>query len=448
MLIKSLRILSFVAVFAVAQTMGLAAPPPTSADTAKLVSATSAESQACIGCHKQQVTPIIFQQWTASRHASAGIGCYECHQADENRPEAFQHYGKSIAALVGPKQCATCHKEETAQFEASHHAAAGEILGSLDNVLGDIVEGPPAAVSGCRKCHGSKVKVLPGGKFDPTTWPNEGIGRLNPDGSKGSCSVCHSRHTFAAAIARQPESCGYCHLGPDHPQIEIYNESKHGVTYRAFVDQMNMGSSSWVLGKDYNAAPTCATCHMGATTKLPRTHDVGTRISWTLRPEIAIKQSDWQKKRAEMKTLCANCHASDWINNFYLQFDNVVDLGNVKFFQPAKEVMAKLTAAGKLTTTPFDAPIKWTYFELWHHQGRRARMGASMMANDYVQWHGFYEVAKIFYSDFLPEADRLMPGVTAKVRAMPEHQWLKGLSQEDRRRIKEFYQKRYEQPAK
>ncbi len=75
-------------------------------------------------------------------------------------------------------------------------------------------------------------------------------------------------------------------------------------------------------------------------------------------------------------------------------------------------------------------------------------MGASMMANDYVQWHGFYEVAKIFYSDFLPEADRLMPGVTAKVRAMPEHQWLKGLSQEDRRRIKEFYQKRYELPAK
>jgi hydroxylamine dehydrogenase len=197
MLIKSLRILIFVAVFAAAQTTCLAAPPPTSADAAKLVSATSAESRACIGCHQQQVAPLIFQQWTSSRHASAGIGCYECHQADKSRPEAFQHFGKTIAVLVGPTQCATCHKEETAQFEASHHAAAGQILGSLDNVLGDIVEGPPASVSGCQKCHGSKVKVLPGGKFDPTTWPNEGIGRLNPDGSKGSSQ-------YATAGTRSP----------------------------------------------------------------------------------------------------------------------------------------------------------------------------------------------------------------------------------------------------
>jgi hypothetical protein len=36
-------------------------------------------------------------------------------------------------------------------------------------------------------------------------------------------------------------------------------------------------------------------------------------------------------------------------------------------------------------------------------------MGASMNGRDYVQWHGFYEVAKIFYSDFLPEAEHLLP---------------------------------------
>jgi len=444
---RSLRIAIFTAAFALGLLISWAAPPATSADPAKLISATSAESRVCIGCHRQ-VVPLVFQQWASSRHALAGIGCYECHKADKRRPEAFTHNGKTIAVLVGPTQCASCHREETAQFEASHHAAAGEILGSLDNVLGDIIEGPPASVSGCQKCHGSQVKVLGGGKFDPTTWPNEGIGRLNPDGSKGSCSVCHSRHTFAAAIARQPESCGYCHLGPDHPQAEIYEESKHGVTYRAFVGEMNLGSRTWVLGKDYSAAPTCATCHMGATTKLARTHDVGTRLSWTLRPEIAIKQVNWEKKRAAMKTLCANCHASDWVNNFYQQFDNAVDLGNVKFFQPAKDIMQKLTTAGKLTTTPFDVPIKWTYFELWHHQGRRARMGASMMGNDYVQWHGFYEVAKIFYADFLPEAERLMPGVTDEVKARPEHKWLQGLSADQRQRIKEFYQKRYQQVAK
>jgi hypothetical protein len=96
-----------------------------------------------------------------------------------------------------------------------------------------------------------------------------------------------------------------------------------------------------------------------------------------------------------MKSVCANCHAANWIDSFYVQFDGVVDLGNEKFFKPAKEVMAKLQQAGKITKTPFDAPIKWTYYELWHHQGRRARMGASMNGPDYVQWHGFYEIARL-----------------------------------------------------
>jgi hydroxylamine dehydrogenase len=415
-------------------------------DLAKLTANTSKESQACIKCHQSGAAPLAVKQWAMSRHAQVGIGCYECHQAEPTRPDAFEHFGVSISAIVTPNSCGTCHSQEAQEFEASHHAQAGQILGSLDNVLGEDVEGPAAAAMGCAKCHGSIVKVVGKGKLDPATWPNEGIGRINPDGSKGSCSVCHSRHTFSLAIARQPESCGYCHLGPDHPQAEIYNESKHGVTYRTLIAQMNLNAPSWVLGKDYSVAPTCDTCHMGATSKLAATHDVGARISWNLRPEIAIKQKDWEKKRGDMKSVCANCHASDWVNNFYTQFDSVVELGNEKFFRPAKEIMQKLQQSGKLTGTPFDAPIKWTYFELWHHQGRRARMGASMNGPDYVQWHGFYEVAKIFYSDFLPEAERLLPGVTAGVKASGYHDWLKGLSAEQRQKIREYYQKRYEQP--
>jgi len=147
-----------------------------------------------------------------------------------------------------------------------------------------------------------------------------------------------------------------------------------------------------------------------------------------------------------VKSVCANCHASDWINNFYLQFDGVVDLGNEKFFKPAKELMTKLQQAGKITNTPFDAPIKWTYYELWHHQGRRARMGASMNGPDYVQWHGFYEIARIFYAGFLPEAEHLMPGVTASIKESSYNQWMKGLSPEQRQKIREFYRQRHEQP--
>jgi hydroxylamine dehydrogenase len=402
--------------------------------------ALSAQTKACIGCHRQAVAPLIYDQWSNSGHASAGIGCYECHQADKSRPEAFEHNGYTIAVLVGPTQCGRCHAREVKEFEGSHHAKAGEILGSLDNVLGDFVEGEQASVMGCQKCHGSKVKVAADGKFDPKTWPNEGIGRLNPDGSLGSCSVCHSRHTFSVAVARQPESCGYCHLGPDHPQIEIYNESKHGVTYRAFIDKMNLGSRTWMLGKDYIAAPTCTTCHTGATSTLPNTHDVGTRTSWNLRPEVAFLTPGWQQKRAAMKQVCTNCHASDWVDNFYLQYDAVVNMSNEKFFIPAREVMLKLAAAGKVSKVPFDSRIKWTYFELWHHQGRRSRMGASMMGNDYVQWHGFYEVAQIFYGEFLPEAEALLPGVTEQVKSSPANAWEKGLTPENREKMEKFYE--------
>ncbi len=91
------------------------------------------------------------------------------------------------------------------------------------------------------------------------------------------------------AQARNPENCGKCHMGPDHPQIEIYNESKHGIAFRANRDKMNMSNDKWIAGQDYNAAPTCATCHMSATAKQPVTHDVGLRISWNNRPPKSIR---------------------------------------------------------------------------------------------------------------------------------------------------------------
>ena len=75
-------------------------------------------------------------------------------------------------------------------------------------------------------------------------------------------------------------------------------------------------------------------------------------------------------------------------------------------------------------------------------------MGASMNGPDYVQWHGYYEVAKIFYSEFMPEAEALMPGVTADVMKSDANAWIKGLSAEERQRIRDFYQKRYEQSPK
>jgi hypothetical protein len=39
--------------------------------------------------------------------------------------------------------------------------------------------------------------------------------------------------------------------------------------------------------------------------------------------------------------------------------------------------MDKLYAAKTLPPTPFDEKIEWTYYELWHHADRRARMGTA-----------------------------------------------------------------------
>ena len=66
---------------------------PTTPDISKLASGTSKESQACIACHQSGTAPLAVQQWAAGRHAQVGIGCYECHQADKTRPDAFDHYG-------------------------------------------------------------------------------------------------------------------------------------------------------------------------------------------------------------------------------------------------------------------------------------------------------------------------------------------------------------------
>ncbi len=403
-------------------------------------------SKSCVACHtKHKVGVAAISEWKISTHAKEGVGCYDCHKADPKDPDVFKHYGKSISIIVSPKDCAVCHEKESEQFQNSHHARAGEILGSLDNFLGEVVEGLPAAINGCKQCHGSIVKVTKNGMLDPSTWPNTGIGRINPDGSKGSCTACHSRHLFAAKVARRPESCGKCHLGPDHPQKEIYDESKHGIAFYANVERMNLDSESWVVGEDYSAAPTCATCHLSATPDMEATHDPGERISWTLRPIISKKLEQWKTKRETMKKVCINCHARRYVDAFYTQYDLSIDLYNEKFAKPAKEIMGKLRKAGKLTATPFDEKIEWTFFLLWHHEGRRARQGSAMMGPDYTQWHGFFEVAQRFYFELVPEAEELLPGVTKEILQRDAHKWIKGINKEERGKILQFYKERYGQ---
>ena len=164
------------------------------------------------------------------------------------------------------------------------------------------------------------------------------------------------------------------------------------------------------MGVDYTAAPTCSTCHMSATHEQPVTHDVGARISWTLRPVVSKKLDNWEEQAGRHEGHLRACHGADFVNAFYKNYDATIDLWNTKFGQPAQNMMSALREAGKLTPTPFDEEIEWTFYRLWHHEGRRARMGASMQGPDFVQWHGFFEVAENFYMKFLPQAKEAAQG--------------------------------------
>lgn len=474
-----------------------------------------ASSRACIECH-DKLSPGIIDHWEGSTHAVKGVGCVECHFADEKDADAFHHYGHTIATVVTPLDCSKCHPKEFKEFAQSHHAKGGNILASLDNFLAetvegarepfnphsptpgmqvDLVNGMASVNTGCKQCHGSKVALLaadgsqitaddlqPDEKGQPTnldaisrvvrnennqpvlhtaSWPNTGIGRINLDGSLGSCSACHSRHDFSPRRARQPENCAKCHLGPDHPQKEIYEESKHGVAFRDLHAHMNLDADDWVLGKDYTQAPTCATCHMSAHSRGQGvTHDPGERISWTNRPPVSllmdtdvnhkvIKETDpverqklihdgWQNKRDRMKQVCLHCHTSNYVNSFYKQYDDFVLNYNEKFAKPGQKIMGALKEAQLISDTQFDDEIEWTWFYLWHHEGRRARHGASMMAPDYAHWHGMYEVAERFYQELIPQARELadhaaeegnaeaaesVEKVIQEILDRPEHKW-------------------------
>lgn len=384
----------------------------------------------CISCHREK-NPGMYLQWKNSGHGKNDVGCIDCHAAEEGDVDAYEHYGATVATLVTPKDCGQCHSEIEEETSQSYHAHAGEILQSNDAYMAHVAGGHPVVIVGCESCHGAKMIIDPeaSNKLSPLTWPNSGVGRLNPDGSKGACNACHSRHSFSKAQARQPGNCGKCHLGPDHPQKEIYDESKHGIAYKANKEKMNLDNDQWVVGEDYYEAPTCATCHMSATPNQQLTHDVGNRISWTLRPPVSKHKDNWEKKREAMKDVCSNCHQQGFVDGHYYQYDALVNLYDEKFAKPAGTIMNMIKEKGLLENkAAFSNDVEWMYWELWHHEGRRARMGAAMMGPDYAWWHGIYDVAHNFYFEFIPEArhynDPEVNKYIEKLLEDPMHSWL------------------------
>ncbi|MCB0116779.1 MAG: hypothetical protein KDD84_21925, partial [Caldilineaceae bacterium] len=347
-------------------------------------------------CH-EQTTPGIVEQYGVSTMASAGVLCEDCHVVDETYPGAEAHEGTFILHEPTTAMCQRCHANETAQFYASRHALPAYVAYAGTDPLTDdqrqmlsnipeagfrsegvlmrnalhAIEGPEVTKFACETCHN--------------------VGLPAEDGSIGQCSKCHLRHEFSLEQARKPETCNQCHIGPDHPQWEIYQESPHGVAYATGGDRWHWEAEPGTLTVEDFPAPTCATCHFSGFGASGTTHDAGDRLTWFLYAPISERRPAWQDNMVRMQSVCRECHNQEFVNTFYTDADAATEKVN-SWVAESNRLIAPLKENGLLTAEPFDESIDFVQFELWHHWGRTAKFGAWMQGPDYTQWHGAYEL--------------------------------------------------------
>jgi hydroxylamine dehydrogenase len=353
--------------------------------TAELVRATGK----CAECHSRTQYSVV-HEYELSMHARKGVNCLDCHQPTTGQ-ERKDHHGFVISTKLTAGNCRACHESIYQQYLRSRHAAPswGAVYGEKGLTAEQVnfsetyqpggtrrpphpfvrLEGGSAMASGCEQCHS--------------------VGRPNSDGTIGNCTACHTRHTSSVAVARLPSTCAQCHMGPDHSQIEIYEESKHGMLFQAQQHLLNLDAPPKTLTTRDMFVPTCATCHMSGINGLGETHDPSERLSYYLASAISEKRPNYAAAQAKMRLVCSQCHTSATIERVYAAAETAVQSTNDRV-HAAQGIVDGLKKDGILTGPPFSQPIDFVYFDLWHYDGRTSKHGAFMGGADFVQWHGNY----------------------------------------------------------
>lgn len=438
----------------------------------------SDQTQECLGCH-EVVTPGIVADWLKSRHSTTtpaqaltreplerrvsadsvpeglrevSVGCFECHGLNpEKHKDNFEHESYQINVVVSPNDCKTCHPDEVEQYSESKKAhAIGNLrdnpvyMALVESIIGiqTVQDGklvPHASTAAtqqvaCFACHGTVVEVdgmrtvetAMGAYEFPnlTNWPNQGVGRINPDGSRGACTACHPRHGFSIEVARKPHTCAQCHLEPDVPAWNIYIESKHGNIYASEGYQWNWTSVPWTAGKDFRA-PTCATCHIALIVDTEgevlaaRSHDFGSRL-WVrvfglpyshpqpVHGSISkIRNADGQplpttfggqpagggfllskeqqaERRQIMQGVCGACHGTDWSTRYFDRFE--LQIAEVdQSVLAATQLMEVAWDRGLADpANPFDELIEKVWIRQWLFYANSVRYAAAMSGPDYA----------------------------------------------------------------
>jgi hydroxylamine dehydrogenase len=350
----------------------------------------------CVDCHRRE-TPGIVGEFGVSVMAAAKVTCRDCHEVASGHAGAIEHEGSFVLGSPSTAMCQRCHRHEVAQYNASRHSlpAYTAVVG-----IGPLTEEQRAA-----------YQAIPEGSFAPdktrhALYAIEGpditlfacetchdVGKPAADGSVGECQKCHLRHEFSLTQARKPETCNACHIGPDHPQWEIYQESPHGIAYATGGDRWNWEAEPGTLTVEDFPAPTCTICHLSGFGTTETTHDVGDRLTWYLFSPLSERRPSWQDNLTRMQAVCRECHNDTFLTDFYAAADAATEAVNVRV-RESDAVMEPLTQLGLLTAEPFDEPIDFKYFDLWHYWGRTAKFGLWMQGPDYTQWHGIYELLK------------------------------------------------------
>lgn len=440
----------------------------------------SDDSQTCMDCHAS-LNPGIVAGWQKSRMAritpaaakslplrekrvsfdqlpeelaNVVVGCAECHTLNpEKHQDTFDHNGYSVHVVVTPEDCATCHPVEEDQYRKNlmsyayvnlksnlvYHGLVNEVTGLHSfKDMATTLKNPDdqTLADACYHCHGTAIEVK-GTVTRETTegemtfpllsgWPNQGVGRINPDGSKGSCSACHTRHQFAIEMARKPYTCSQCHKGPDVPAFKVYEVSKHGNVYSSLGKTWNYEAVPWTIGKDITG-PTCATCHISlAVTNegdvlAERTHQMNNRLPWRIfglvyahphpkSPDTTIIKNkaglplpteltgepvaeylidkDEQKKRRETMTrVCLSCHSRDWVDGQFARYENTIETTNQMTLTATKILLSaweKRAAKGlSHNDSIFNETIEKKWVEQWLFYANSTRYSSAMMGADY-----------------------------------------------------------------
>jgi hydroxylamine dehydrogenase len=435
----------------------------------------SSESQDCIFCHKE-IHPGLVADWEKSLHArqtpaeaekksdlkkrmssftaneafkNVAVGCYECHSLNTSEhTDAFEHNGYTITVVVSPNDCAECHATEAEEYKDNimSHAYANLMDNSLYSDLRLTINGQYefkdkklqithadrlTTEESCLYCHGTKVETegtetrstMFGDMDFPKLkgWPNQGVGRINPDGSKGSCAACHTRHEFSIATARKPHTCAECHKGPDVPAYKVYLASKHGNLYESKSSDMNFTNVPWTVGKDFTV-PTCATCHVSLITDeneqiiAERTHAFNDRLSWRLfgvpyahphpidgdvskiknsdglpipvelnsEPvsEFLISPEEQESRTARMKKVCTACHSTSWSDGHFARLDNTIKNTNALTLT-ATNILSEAWKKGYAEGLPqganiFDESIERDWVKIWLFHANSTRFASAM----------------------------------------------------------------------